>query len=120
MLIPLVLIYGSNDGITFTEITEASQMTRLTSYTSGYYEKSLNPLFTTQYQWIGFVFNKLLSVSGQTNLEFAEIRLYAKEIISNSITSQIYATSNAVKNIIIYDTPVVAKHFGFILVLIPL
>jgi hypothetical protein len=105
--------YGSNDGIIFTEITEASQMTRLTSYTSGFYEKSLNSSFTTQYQYIGFVFNKLLSSSGQTDLSFAELQLFGKEIISNTITSSIYATSNAVKNIIIYDTPVVCKHFAF-------
>jgi hypothetical protein len=33
--------YGSNDGITFTEITEASQLTILTSYSNGYYQKAL-------------------------------------------------------------------------------
>jgi hypothetical protein len=106
-------VYGSNDGITFTEITEASQMTRLTSYTFGFYEKSLNPSFTTQYQYIGFVFNKLLSVSGQTDLSFAELQIFGKEIISNSIVSNIYCTSNAVKNIVQYDMPIVAKHYGF-------
>jgi hypothetical protein len=63
-------VYGSNDGIAFIEIREASQMTRLSSYTSGFYEKSLNPSFTTQYQYIGFTFGKLLSTSGQTDLSF--------------------------------------------------
>ena len=106
-------VYGSNDGITFTEITEASQTTRLTSYTGGYYEKSLNPSFTTLYQYIGYTFKSLLSTSGQTDLSFSELQIFGKEIISNSITSSIYATSNAVKNIIIYDTPVVCKHFAF-------
>ena len=108
-------VYGSNDGITFTEIIEASQMTRLITndYTFGFYEKTLNSSFTTQYQWIGFVFGKLLSVSGNTDLLFSELQIFGKEIISNSIVSNIYTTSNAVKNIIIYDTPVVAKHFGF-------
>jgi hypothetical protein len=32
-------VFGSNDGNTFTEITAASQTTRLTSYTNNYYEK---------------------------------------------------------------------------------
>lgn len=108
-------VYGSNDGITFTEITEASQMTRLISsdYTFGFYEKTLNPSFTTQYQWIGFVFNKLLSVSGHTELLFSELQIFGKEIISNSIVSNIYATSNAVKGIVQYEMPIVAKHYGF-------
>jgi hypothetical protein len=105
--------YGSNDGITFTEITEASQMTRLTSYTFGFYEKTLNPSFTTQYQWIGFVFNKLLSTSGQTDLSFVELQIFGKEIISNSIVSNIYATSNAVKSIVRYDMPDVGKRQAF-------
>jgi hypothetical protein len=77
-------VYGSNDGITFTEIIEASQMVRLTSYTFGFYEKTLNPSFTTQYQYIGFVFNKLLSTSGQTDLSFVELQIFGKEIISSS------------------------------------
>ena len=106
-------VYGSNDGITFTEITEASQTTRLTSYTSGYYEKSLNPSFTTQYQYFGFVFKSLLSTSGQTDLSFAELQIFGKEIISNSIVSNIYTTSNAVKNIVQYDMSVIGKHYGF-------
>ena len=105
-------VYGSNDGITFTEITEASQTTRLTSYTGGYYEKSLNPSFTTLYQYIGFVFGSLLSVSGQSDLSFSELQIFGKEIISNSITSQIYTTSNAVREIIKNDS-IFAKHYGF-------
>ena len=105
--------YGSNDGINFIEIIEASQLTRLSSYTGGYFEKTLNPTFNILYQYIGFTFKSLLSTSGQTDLSFSELQLFGKEIINNSITSSIYATSNAVKNIIIYDTPVVCKHFAF-------
>ena len=107
-------IYGSNDGITFTEITEASQMTRLISlnYTYNYYDKTLASTFTTQYQYFGFVFNKLLSTSGETTLNFAELQLFGKEIVSNSITSNIYATSNAVKGIVQYNMPNVCKHYG--------
>ena len=105
--------YGSKDGIIFNEITEGHQLTRLTSYTSGFYEKSLASTFTTQYQYIGFVFNKLLSTSGQTDLSFAELQIFGKEIISNSIVSNIYTTSNAVKNIVEFQMPIVSKHYAF-------
>jgi len=105
--------YGSKDGIIFNQITEAHQLTRLTSYTSGFYEKSLASTFTTQYQYIGFVFNKLLSTSGQTDLSFAELQIFGKEIISNSIVSNIYSTSNAVKYITEFDMPILGKHYGF-------
>ena len=105
-------VYGSNDGITFTEITDASQTTRLTSYSSGYYEKtiaSISPL----YSYIGFVFSSLLSTSGQSDLSFSELQIFGKEVISNTITSQIYTTSNICKNLILYDTPQVCKHNAF-------
>jgi hypothetical protein len=106
-------VYGSSDGITFTEIPEAHQLTRLTSYTFGFYEKTLASTFTTQYQYFGFVFNKLLSVSGQIDLSFAELQIFGKEIISNSIVSNIYASSNAVKSIVLNDMPNISKQFGF-------
>ena len=105
-------VFGSKDGITFTEITQASQTTRLTSYTNNYYEKTLSS-FTTLYQYFGFVFGSLLSVSGQTDLSFAELQIFGKEIISNSITSNIYTTSNAVKGIVEFDMPIVSKHYAF-------
>ena len=105
--------YGSKDGLIFNEIPEGHQLTRLTSYTFGFYEKTLNSSFTSQYQYIGFCFNKLLSISGQTDLNFAELQLFGKEIISNSIVSNIYATSNAVKSIVLNDMPNISKQFGF-------
>jgi hypothetical protein len=105
--------YGSKDGINFVEITEATQATRLSTYSGGYFEKSLNQSFNIMYQYFGIVINKILSTSGQSDLSFSELQLFGKEILNNSITSSIYATSNAVKNIIIYDTPVVCKHFAF-------
>jgi hypothetical protein len=107
-------VYGSKDGIIFNEIPEASQMTRLSSYSGGFYEKSLASTFTTQYQYIGFVFNKLLSTSGQTDLSFAELQIFGKEIISNSIVSNIYATSNAVKYLVRNEMPDVPKRKVFI------
>ena len=105
-------VFGSKDGITFTEITQASQTTRLTSYTNNYYEKTLAS-FTTLYQYFGFVFGSLLSVSGATDLSFAELQIFGKEIISNTITSNIYTTSNAVKGIVEFEMPIVSKHYAF-------
>jgi hypothetical protein len=92
-------VYGSSDGITFSEIVEASQTTRLTSYTGGYYEKMLANTFTTQYQYFGFVVNKLLSISGTIDLSFSDLQIFGKEILGNNIISTIYATSNDVINI---------------------
>jgi hypothetical protein len=106
-------VYASNDGLTFTQITEAHQLTRLTSYTSGYYEKTLATTFITQFQYIGFVFGKLLSTSGETTLNFVELQIFGKEIISNTIDSQIYTTSNAVKGIVEFEMPIVCKHKAF-------
>ena len=107
--------YGSNDGLIFTEITQGSQTTTITTgnYSLGYYEKSLNSSFTTQYQYFGFVVNKLVSINSFGELRFGELRLYGKEIISNTINSNIYTTSNICKNLIIYDTPQVYKRSAF-------
>jgi hypothetical protein len=105
-------VYGSNDGNAFYEISAASQTSRLTSYTNSYYEKTISEI-SPLYSYIAFVFSALLSVSGQSDLSMAEIQIFGKEVISNTITSQIYTTSNICKNLIIYDTPQVCKHFAF-------
>jgi len=105
-------VFGSNDGNTFTEITTASQTTRLTSYTNNYYEKVVSGT-SSLYSYIAFVFSALLSTSGQTELSFAELQMFGKELLNQTVVSNIYTTSNIAKNLIIYDTPQVAKHFGF-------
>jgi hypothetical protein len=105
-------VFGSIDGIAFTEITTASQTTRLSSYTNSYHERII-PGTTPLYSYIGFIFNSLLSTSGQTELSFAELQLFGKEVIINAITSQIYTTSNVVKGIVEFEMPIVAKHYGF-------
>ena len=75
--------YGSNDGITFTEIIDASNsVTALTSdnYSLGFYQKVLTSSFNTLYLYIGFTFNKL--VGGDANaviLNFGEIQLFGRE-----------------------------------------
>jgi hypothetical protein len=94
-------VYGSNDGIPFTQITEAHQLTRLISTDNiyGHCNKALASTFTVQYQYFAFAFDKLLSTSGEVSLNFAELQIFGKEIISNTIDSQIYTTSNVCKNI---------------------
>jgi hypothetical protein len=69
--------YGSNDGIAFTEITEASQITRLSegNYSDFTYTKSFNNLIP--YLYIGFTFNKL--AGNQPILNFNEIQLFGRE-----------------------------------------
>jgi hypothetical protein len=78
--------YGSNDGIIFTEIKEASQSTRLTAsdYSGGTYTKILNTSFNTNYIYIGFTFNK--NVGGDIHsymINFNEIQFFGKESFIN-------------------------------------
>ncbi len=76
--------YGSKDGITFTEITEASNnISALTStnYPSNIYEKSLASSFNTEYQYIGFTINKLVDGTDSILLNFAELQIFGKEQI---------------------------------------
>ncbi len=80
--------YGSMNGIDFTEITQASQITpRLTTndIVNGYYEKTLAAGFTTPYLYIGFAVNKLMGTSGfPDSLNFQEFQIFGKEVISNT------------------------------------
>jgi hypothetical protein len=70
--------YGSNDGITFTEIKSASNDTRpltLASYDANrMYEKIVNT--NISYLYIGFTFNK---VNNNDYLCFAELQLFGRE-----------------------------------------
>ena len=89
--------YGSLDGITFTEIVEASNsVTALISsaYASSKYEKTLNTSFNTPYKYIGFVFNKVVAAGGILN--FSELQLFGKE----HIELPIYISSNVLPNIL--------------------
>ena len=106
--------YGSIDGLIFTEIIEAQQLTRLTTanYSLGYYEKTLNISFNTEYNYIGFTFGKIVS-TGFTDLNMAEIKLYGKEIIDKIIVDDVYTKPEKVKDVILNDTPQVCKHNAF-------
>ena len=77
--------YGSTDGITFEEIVEGHQLTRLTladySINTNRFTKTL-PTQTKYYNWIGFCVNKLVGTSGNDGYaEIQEIRLYGNEDI---------------------------------------
>ena len=74
--------YGSNDGITFTEIIEASNdiienALNASTYSSGFYEKILTT-FTTSYSYIGFTFKKIVSSSANA-LNFIELQIFGRE-----------------------------------------
>ena len=69
------------------------------NYVYNYYEKVLSAGHTKLYSYIGFVFSALVSTSGQTTLDFAELQIYGKEVIGTNILNTIYATSNDVISI---------------------
>ena len=72
--------YGSNDGITFTEIPEASnEVNAITANyysTIGYYQQILSPPISTAYKYIGFTVNKLSGNDG--TLIIGELQLFWK------------------------------------------
>jgi hypothetical protein len=73
-------VYGSNDGINWIEIKEASQMTRLkaSDYVNGYYSKSFNNLIS--YIYIGFTINKIVGGTANSNMiNFYELQLFGRE-----------------------------------------
>jgi hypothetical protein len=74
--------YGSNDGITFNEITEASNLNRLTlsDYIDRIYTKTLTN-FNTPYLYIGWTFNKTLPGASQL-LHFTELQIFGREPIT--------------------------------------
>ena len=75
-------VYGSNDGITFTEIKQASQNTQLkvSDYVNGYYSKSFNN--SISYIYIGFTFNKVLEGPLADMINFNELQLFGREKIN--------------------------------------
>jgi len=89
--------YGSIDGITFTEITEGHNLTKLsaTDYASGYYEKTLASTFTTPYLYIGWCVNKL--AGDDYIMNFIELQIFGKELL-NPIYN--YISSNTILNIL--------------------
>ena len=88
--------YGSNDGINFTEIIEGNQLTRITTanYTTEFYTKTLSPIITESYQYIGWVVNRLCG--NDALLNFAEIQIFGREEKNNN-------TNIVIKTLNVYD-----------------
>jgi hypothetical protein len=89
--------YGSMNGIDFTEIVQASQITpRLTTndIINGYYEKTLAAGFNTPYLYIGFCCNKLMGTNFPDCINFQEFVMFGKEVLSSTASLAI-GTSDA-------------------------
>jgi hypothetical protein len=102
--------YGSNDGINFTIIPEASnEFIPLieSDYVSNVYTKIITLSLNISYNYIGFTFNKLIgNNSNSISLMISELELFGKEILS---IAPVYTTSNQVM-----ANPNILKKFGFI------
>lgn len=80
----LFKFYGSNDGVNFTELVDASNNTNpLTSndYSTSYYEKIFNNSIKTPFQYIGLVVNKIVGEGTGSILNLHEIQLFGSEKI---------------------------------------
>ena len=98
--------YGSNDGINFTQIIEASNDINSIhpDYydTNGFYEKIVASTFQIHYTYIGWCINKLTG-SG-TTLIIEELEIFGKEIIDHVPFNPIYVSSNVLTNYLLnYD-----------------
>ena len=89
--------YGSIDGLTFTEITEGNNLSRLgvSDYSSGYYEKTLASTFTTPYLYLGWCVNKL--AGSDSIMNFIELQIFGTKLL-NPIYN--YISSNNLTNIL--------------------
>ena len=100
--------YGSNDGIIFTEIIEASNYNKLNAnnYKNGSYEKKLSSTFNIPYLYIGWVINKI--IGSATKLGLTRLLIFGKKNISNlwSISSSSNITYNFPLNIKFYKSEI--------------
>jgi hypothetical protein len=122
--------YGSNDGTTFTEISEGSQLSRLetNNYTAAsypnnyYYEKKLSVSFNTPYRYIGFVVNKLISTTSfgpGLFLQFGELEIFGKGqlmpyyISSNVLNSTLtnYYNKTNINNLLYDNTYTIERKY---------
>jgi hypothetical protein len=75
--------YGSNDGVNFIEIIDASNITTVASYSGYTYTKTLPFIFDIPYLYIGWVFYKLSGLG--TYLSIVELQIFGKQ--DNSIST---------------------------------
>ena len=81
--------FGSKDGITFIEITDASQTTNAT-YNNSSFTKIINNL-QYPYLYIAWVFTK---INGGTQLQISELSIFGKDDVATSIINNLnYDTS---------------------------
>ncbi len=102
--------YGSKDGITLVEISQASQTVRLVSsnYVNGFYTKTFSN--STAYQYVGFTINKIVGGVNSDMVNFSELPLFGKEPTTPSI-NPVYISSDVLPNILQpYDTFVVREN----------
>lgn len=80
----LFKFYGSNDGVNFTELFDASNNTtalNASNYSTTYYEKIFNNSIKTPFQYIGLVVNKIVGAGTGLVLNLHEIQLFGSEKI---------------------------------------
>ena len=77
--------YGSTDGITWTEITDAaSPPSGVSSYTSYAYTTTLPSYFDIPYLYIGWTFGSLMGTIDAIQLRILELQIFGKDDIANS------------------------------------
>jgi hypothetical protein len=105
-------LYGSNDGLIFTEIIEGGNFIdalNINNYSGGFYEKIFDN--TKEYLYIGIVINKIIGGNiSASYLNFGQFQLYGVNVNNYN---NVYTTSNAVKSIVRYDMPDVGKRQAF-------
>jgi hypothetical protein len=76
--------YGSQDGVNWTEITEAASPLSGASYLNQFIHITIpNIYLNTPYLYFGWIFNSLMG-STATELEFAELQIFGKDDFANA------------------------------------
>jgi hypothetical protein len=105
--------YGSNDGLTFTEIPEGGNFIdplNIDNYSGGFYEKIFSNV--KEYIYLGIVINKIIGGNiSASYLNFGKFELYGVNVNNYN---NIYTTSNVVKSIVRNEMPDVPKRKVFI------
>ena len=105
--------YGSNDGLTFTEIPEGGNFIdplNIDNYSGGFYEKIFSNV--KEYIYLGIVINKIIGGNiSASYLNFGKFELYGVNVNNYN---NIYTTSNVVKSLVRNEMPDVPKRKVFI------
>lgn len=105
-------LYGSSDGLIFTEINEGGNFIdalTINNYSGGFYEKIFDN--TKEYLYIGIVINKIIGGNiSASYLNFGQFQLYGVNVNNYN---NVYTTSNAVKYIVRNEMADVGKRNAF-------